>query len=65
LKRDLLPEQDRLRKLYKGEDLERRLKTAEAIGVTKMIERKLQLQAAKNKGRGCVGSGSRAGEWKR
>ena len=50
LKRDLLPEQDRLRKLYKGEDLERRLKTAEAMGVTKMIERKLQLQAARNKG---------------
>ena len=50
MKRDLLPEQDRLRKLYKGEDLERRLKTAEAMGVTKMIERKLQLQAARNKG---------------
>ncbi|MFZ1502340.1 MAG: SurA N-terminal domain-containing protein, partial [Nitrospira sp.] len=50
LKRDLLPEQDRLRKLYKGDDLERRLSTAEAMGVTKMIERKLQLQAAKNKG---------------
>lgn len=50
LKRDLLPDQERLRKLYKGEELERRLKTAEAIAVTKMIERKLQLQAAKNKG---------------
>ncbi|MGZ8422150.1 MAG: peptidylprolyl isomerase [Nitrospira sp.] len=50
LKRDLLPEQDRLRKLYKGEELERRLRTAEAMGVTKMIERKLQLQAAQNKG---------------
>lgn len=50
LKRDLLPDQERLRKLYKGEDLERRLRTAEAMGVTKMIERKLQLQAAKNKG---------------
>ena len=50
LKRDLLPEQERLRKLYKGEELERRLKTAEAMAVTKMIERKLQLQAAKNKG---------------
>ena len=50
LKRDLLPEQDRLRKLYKGEELERRLSTAEAMAVTKMIERKLQLQAAKNKG---------------
>ncbi len=50
LKRDLLPEQDRLRKLYKGEELERRLQTAEAMAVTKMIERKLQLQAAQNKG---------------
>lgn len=50
LKRDLLPDQERLRKLYSGEDLERRLKTAEAMAVTKMIERKLQLQAAKNKG---------------
>ena len=50
LKRDLLPEQDRLRKLYKGEELERRLRTAEAMAVTKMIERKLQLQAAQNKG---------------
>jgi peptidyl-prolyl cis-trans isomerase SurA len=50
LKRDLLPEQDRLRKLYKGQELERRLRTAEAMAVTKMIERKLQLQAAENKG---------------
>ena len=50
LKRDLLPDQERLRKLYSGEDLERRLRTAEAMAVTKMIERKLQLQAAKNKG---------------
>lgn len=50
LRRDLLPEQDRLRKLYKGEELERRLKTAEAIAVTRMIERKLQLQAAQTKG---------------
>ncbi len=50
LKRDLLPDLEPLRKLYKGEELERRLKTAEAMAVTKMIERKLQLQAAKNKG---------------
>ncbi|MDR4478551.1 MAG: peptidyl-prolyl cis-trans isomerase [Nitrospira sp.] len=50
VKRDLLPDQERLRKLYAGEDLERRLKTAEAMAVTKMIERRLQLQAAKNKG---------------
>ncbi|WHZ23931.1 MAG: PpiC-type peptidyl-prolyl cis-trans isomerase [Nitrospira sp.] len=50
LKRDLLSDQERLRKLYKGEELERRLKAAEAMAVTKMIERKLQLQAAKNKG---------------
>lgn len=50
LKRDLLSDHERLRKLYQGEELERRLKTAEAIAVTKMIERKLQLQAAQNKG---------------
>ena len=50
LKRDLLPDQERLRKLYKGEELERRLRMAEAMAVTKMIERKLQLQAAQSKG---------------
>ncbi len=50
LKRDLLQDQERLRKLYKGEELERRLKAAEATAITKMIERKLQLQAANNKG---------------
>jgi peptidyl-prolyl cis-trans isomerase SurA len=50
LKRDLLPDQERLRKLYKGEELERRLRAAEATAITKMIERKLQLQAAKNRG---------------
>lgn len=50
LKRDFLPDQERLRKLYTGEDLERRLKTTEAMAVTKLIERRLQLQAAKNKG---------------
>lgn len=50
LKRDLLSDHERLRKLYKGEEFERRLKAAEAIAVTKMIERKLQLQAATKKG---------------
>jgi len=50
LKRDLLSDQERLSKLYKGEEFDRRLKAAEAMVVTKMIERKLQLQAAKNKG---------------
>ncbi|MBX3236805.1 MAG: peptidyl-prolyl cis-trans isomerase [Nitrospiraceae bacterium] len=50
LKRDLLADQERLRKLYKGEELDRRLKAAEATAITKMIERKLQLQAATNKG---------------
>ena len=49
LKRDLLPDQERLRKLYKGEELERRLKTAEGIAVTKMIEHKLQ-PGRQNKG---------------
>ncbi len=50
VKRDLTPDQERLRKQYKGEELERRLKAAEGIAITKMIERKLQLQAAKNRG---------------
>jgi len=50
LKRDLFPDQERLRKLYQGEELERRIKTAEAMAVTKLIERKLQLQAAQKKG---------------
>lgn len=50
VKRDLTTEQERLQKRYKGTELERRLKSAEYVTLTKMIERKLQLQAAKTKG---------------
>ena len=50
VKRDLTTEQERLEKRYKGTELERRLKSAEYVTLTKMIERKLQLQAARTKG---------------
>ena len=50
VKRDLMTEQERLQKRYKGMELERRLKSAEYVTLTRMIERKLQLQAAKTKG---------------
>jgi parvulin-like peptidyl-prolyl isomerase len=50
VKRDLTTEQERLQTRYKGMELERRLKSAEYVTLTKMIERKLQLQAAKTKG---------------
>ena len=50
VKRDLTTEQERLQKRYKGTELERRLKSAEYVTLTKMIERKLQLQAARTKG---------------
>src|SRR5688500_13862655 len=50
VKRDLMIEQERLQQRYKGTELERRLKSAEYVTLTKMIERKLQLQAAKTKG---------------
>ena len=50
VKRDLTTEQERLQTRYKGTELERRLKSAEYMTLTKMIERKLQLQAARNKG---------------
>ena len=47
LKRELAPERERIQKEYRGDGLARRLKTAEYMGLTSMIERKLQLQAAK------------------
>ncbi|MGH7257098.1 MAG: peptidylprolyl isomerase, partial [Nitrospiraceae bacterium] len=50
VKRDLTTEQERLQKRYKGTELERRLKSAEYVTLTKMIERRLQLQAARTKG---------------
>lgn len=50
VKRELAPEQERIRKQSQGEELAQRLKMAEYMALTKMIERRLQLQEAKSKG---------------
>jgi peptidyl-prolyl cis-trans isomerase SurA len=50
IQRELTPERDRIRKEYRGDALARRLKTAEYMALTSMIERKLQLQEAKARG---------------
>lgn len=50
VKRDLAPERERIQKEYRGDALARRLKTAEYMALTSMIERKLQLQEAKTRG---------------
>ena len=47
MKRELAPERERIQKEYRGEALARRLKTAEYMVLTTMIDRKLQLQEAK------------------
>jgi peptidyl-prolyl cis-trans isomerase SurA len=47
VKRELTPERERIEKQYRGEELARRLKMAEAMALTTMIERRLQLQEAK------------------
>ena len=49
VRRELAPEQERMRQQYRGEELEQRLKAAEYMALTKMIERRLQLQEAKAK----------------
>ena len=49
VRRELAPEQERMRQQYRGEELAQRLKTAEYMALTKMIERRLQLQEAKAK----------------
>jgi peptidyl-prolyl cis-trans isomerase SurA len=49
VKRELAPERERIEKRYRGEELSRRLQMAEAIALTTMIERRLQLQEAKAK----------------
>jgi parvulin-like peptidyl-prolyl isomerase len=46
-KREVAPERERIEKHYKGEELHRRLQMAEAMTLTRMIERRLQLQEAK------------------
>ena len=50
VKRELEPEQDRIRRQHRGEELVQRLKAAEYMALTKMIERRLQLQEAKARG---------------
>ena len=50
IKRELAPERERIQKKYRGDSLARRLKTAEYMALTSMIERTLQLQAAKSRG---------------
>ncbi len=50
LKSELAPEQARLRGRYQGEELQRRLQQIEYIGLSRMIERRLQIQQAKKHG---------------
>ncbi|MBA5867811.1 MAG: hypothetical protein GDA67_14050 [Nitrospira sp. CR1.3] len=47
MKRELKPEKDRIQKQYRGEEAARQLAIVEAMTLTNMIERKLQLQEAK------------------
>ncbi len=49
MKRELTPERERMQKEFRGDMLARRLKTAEYMALTSMIERKLQLQEAKTR----------------
>jgi peptidyl-prolyl cis-trans isomerase SurA len=47
VKREFAPQQERIKKQHPGDDLAQHLKLAESMTLTKMIERKLQLQEAK------------------
>ena len=47
--REFETEQERLSREHRGSDLDQRLKTAEYMALTKLIERRLQLQEAKAK----------------
>ena len=49
VQREFAAEQERLSRTHRGTDLAQRLKTAEYMALTKLIERKLQLQEAKAK----------------
>jgi parvulin-like peptidyl-prolyl isomerase len=49
VKRELAPERERIEKHYRGDERARRLQMAEAMALTTMIERRLQLQEAKAK----------------
>jgi peptidyl-prolyl cis-trans isomerase SurA len=48
--RELSPERARIEKQYRGEELLRKLKVAESMALTLMIERRLQIQEAKARG---------------
>lgn len=50
LKTEIAPEEARLRERYRGAELDRRLRQLEYVGLTRMIERRLQMQAARVKG---------------
>lgn len=50
LKAEVAAEERRLQETYRGAELKRRLQQVEYMGLTRMIERKLQLQTAKTKG---------------
>lgn len=47
VKRELAPERERIEKHYRGDELSRHLQMAEGMALTRMIERRLQLQEAK------------------
>ncbi|HEU5409060.1 MAG TPA: hypothetical protein VFU48_14920, partial [Nitrospira sp.] len=49
VKREFETEHERLSREHNGNDLPQRLKTAEYMALTKLIERRLQLQEAKAK----------------
>lgn len=50
LKAEVASEERRIQETYRGAELKRRLQQVEYMGLTRMIERKLQLQTAKTKG---------------
>ena len=49
LKREVASQQEHIKRQHQGDDLAQRVKMAEYMAITKMIERKLQLQEAKAK----------------
>ncbi|MER3422256.1 MAG: hypothetical protein C4293_02515 [Nitrospiraceae bacterium] len=50
LKSEIAAEEKRVQERYRGEELRRRLQQVAYMGLTRMIERKLQMQAARAKG---------------
>ncbi|MCP9446534.1 MAG: peptidyl-prolyl cis-trans isomerase [Nitrospira sp.] len=50
VKRECEPKLQQIKRHYQGEDLAQRVKTAESMALTKLIEQRLQLQEAKARG---------------